>query len=76
MDSQVSRSRPPVAPRCSHCGNRLFLESELRGRRLHYYWECLMGCSRQFNLDGSLVAYPAPTRTAPAVRELVPVGAR
>jgi len=57
---------PSKAPSCSRCGSRLFLDSEVRGRRLIYLWDCAIGCSRQFYLDGRLVA-----RQPRAVRELV-----
>ena len=43
----------PQSPRCPRCGGRLFLDSEFRGRRLFYFWECSLGCSRRWGL-GSL----------------------
>ena len=72
MDNQESNhgsnhgSHKP--PSCSRCGSRLFLESEYRGWRLRYFWEYSLGCSREFNLDGSLIAYPAGARRVRVVK--------
>ena len=38
-------------PRCPRCESRLFLESEYRGSQLLYFWECSVGCSRQWSMD-------------------------
>jgi len=50
------------SPRCPRCGGRLFRESEFRGNRLVYFWECSLGCSRQFGLDGKLRSHLAGER--------------
>ena len=44
-------------PRCPRCGGRLFLERELLGNRLLYFWECSLGCSRQWGQDGKPLGY-------------------
>ncbi len=43
----------PKAPTCPHCGGRLFLESEYPGGQPPFYWQCMVGCSRQYSLDGT-----------------------
>ena len=59
------------SPRCSRCGGRLFLSSEYQGRRLNYFWECSVGCSRQFRLDGTPVAYRAGESRVAVPAELI-----
>ncbi len=60
------------SPRCPRCGGRLFLGSEFQGRRLLYFWECSLGCSRQFDMNVRLIAHsPVARRDSPS-RELVP----
>ena len=61
-------------PRCPKCGGRLFLESEHWGNRLLYFWECSLGCSRQFELGSKLLRYKAEKHCAQVVRETVLVG--
>ena len=61
-------------PRCPRCGGRLFRENEYRGKRLFHFWECSLGCSRQWSLDGKPISYQAGERRVRIVRELVPVG--
>ena len=39
-------------PRCPRCNGRLFMESEYIGSRLECFWECSVGCNRQFEMDG------------------------
>ncbi len=58
-------------PRCPRCGGRLFRESEYRGNRLLCFWECSLGCSRQFGLDGKPMSYRAGERRVRIVRDLV-----
>jgi len=60
-------------PRCPRCGGRLFRESEFRGDRLLYFWECSLGCSRQYELDGRLRSHMVGERRVRIARELVPV---
>jgi len=59
-------------PRCPRCGGRLFQESESRGNRLLYLWECSLGCSRQFDLMGKPISYQVGEHRVRVVRELVP----
>jgi len=60
------------AKRCPRCGGQLFLESESLGNHTNYLWECSLGCSRQFRLDGNPVSYMAAKRRVKVVRELIP----
>jgi len=60
-------------PRCPRCESRLFLESEFQGRRLLYFWECSLGCSRQWGLDGKPLSYQMGERRVRVVHELAPV---
>lgn len=55
------------SPRCPRCDGRLFLGSEVRGRRSISYWECSLGCNRQFDLGGRL-----RIKTGERVRAKVP----
>ena len=57
-------------PRCPRCGGRLFREGDYRGNRLLYFWECSLGCSRQFGLDGSLISYKTGERRVRIATEL------
>ena len=50
------------SPRCPRCGGRLFEEREFLGRRPFYFWECSLGCSRSFYLDGSPMASAGKAR--------------
>ena len=59
--------------RCPRCRGRLFQESESLGNRLLYFWECSLGCSRQFGMDGKLRCHVVGERRVRIVRELVPV---
>lgn len=59
-------------PRCPRCGSRLFQESDFRGGRLLYLWECSLGCSRQFEMSGGLLRPLGRERGNRAVRELAP----
>ena len=61
------------SPRCPRCGGRLFRESDSLGNRLLYFWECSLGCSRQFGMDGKLRGHVVGERRVRIVRELVPV---
>lgn len=57
------------APRCSHCGSRLFLESDDgRGGRLYYYMVC-SACSRQYQLSGDPVPHVRNDNSRLASRE-------
>lgn len=58
-------------PRCPRCGSRLFQESEFRGNRFLYFWECSLGCSRQFGLDGKLLSRLMGERRVKVVGDLV-----
>jgi len=62
----MSNQQYPVCPRC---GGRLFRESEFRGSRPTYFWECSLGCSRQFGLDGRPLSNRAGERRVRIVRE-------
>lgn len=64
----VSHNHHP--PRCPRCEGRLFLESESQGRRLLYFWECSLGCSRQWGLNGKPLCYEPGERGVKVVREL------
>jgi len=59
-------------PRCPRCGNRLFWERELLGDRFVYFWECSLGCSRQYDDRGRERSHVAGKRRVRVVRELVP----
>jgi len=59
------------SPRCPLCGSRLFKESEFRGNRLLYFWECSLSCSRQFGLDGKLRSHLSGERRIRVFREPV-----
>ena len=43
-------------PVCGEYGGRMFQDSEYRGQRLFYFWECL-NCARQFDLSGRTMSY-------------------
>jgi len=60
------------SPRCPRCGGRLFRESEFRGSRLLYFWECSLGCSRQFDLAGKPLSRSPNGRRVRVAQELVP----
>lgn len=60
-------------PRCPRCGNRLFHESDYLNNRFVYFWECSLGCSRQFDLDGKPLSRMVGERRSVAVPELVTV---
>ncbi len=61
------------SPRCPQCDGRLFQESEPRGNRLIHFWECSLGCSRQYGSDGRLMSRLVGERRVSIVRELIPV---
>jgi len=61
------------SPRCPRCGGRLFRESEFRDNRLLYFWECSLGCSRQFDLAGRPMRHSAGERRVGVLRGLAPV---
>lgn len=61
-------------PRCPRCGSRLFQESESRGSRLLYFWECSLGCSRRFDMEGRPLSYKAGKRRVRVIRESIQVG--
>ena len=60
-------------PRCPRCGGRLFQESEFLGNRLLYFWECSLGCSRQFDEQGREQSHKARGHRVRVVGELTPV---
>lgn len=45
------------APECPMCGGRLFLTDEYVMGRVVWFWECSLGCSMQYQLDGTPVAH-------------------
>ena len=59
------------SPRCPRCEGRLFMDSEFQGRRLLYYWECSLGCSRQWDLNGKPRSYIVSGRRVRVFREPV-----
>ena len=59
------------SPRCPRCGGRLFKEREFLGRRPFYFWECSLGCSRQWDLNMMPFSFKGETRPVRVVRELV-----
>ena len=69
---QVTAAKKQQPPRCPRCGSRLFQESEFRGSRLLYFWECSLGCSRQFNMSGTEMSHMAGTRRIRVIRDPVP----
>ena len=69
MNGQSSQNGQQY-PRCPKCGSRLFQESEYLGDRLFYFWECSLGCSRQYTLDGKSLSYKAGEHRVRIVREL------
>lgn len=69
MISQPQRQQQ--YPMCPRCGCRLFQESEFRGSRLLYFWECSLGCSRQFDFAGKPMSYMSGERRVRVVREPV-----
>ena len=68
---EETMSNQQQRPRCPRCEGRLFRESEFRGNHLLYFWECSLGCSRQFSQDGKLMSRMAGERRVRVVRELV-----
>jgi len=69
--SNQQQSNQQVA-RCPRCGGRLFQESELRGSRRIYFWECSLGCSRQWSMEGKELSYQSGKRRVRIFREVVP----
>lgn len=59
------------SPRCPNCGGRLFVDSEFHGNRRIYFYECSLGCSRQFDMAGRLRRHAVGERRARVVREVV-----
>jgi len=58
-------------PRCPRCGSRLFRENESQGGRLHSFWECSLGCSRQWDDRGQEVSYLVDKQRVRVFREPV-----
>ena len=60
-----------VSPRCPRCGGRLFRESDVRGNRLFYFWECSLGCSRRWDLELKPMIYAPMEDSRGRVRRVV-----
>ena len=59
------------SPRCPNCGGRLFVDSEFRGNRRIYFYECSLGCARQFDMAGRPRCHAVGERRVRVVREVV-----
>lgn len=62
------------SPECPRCGGRLYLERDRWVPGRPFYWDCSLGCSRQFHLSGEPIRKPAPVVSVGGtlVRSLVP----